>query len=655
MQIDKIINGSPVTVFTLRPHGLVSKDSVEVSGALFPTVIADFTGKKIAKRISDYEFQLFKDTSFSLPVSSVTTIDYLRLNKLGAIETSKPDTLAFLDNHSGVQINGGSAKNQPSYYVASFDGLNENGVPYNTVNPIAKGETDSLRSQRFDLSTYTVGSNIYMSYYYQHGGYGEQPDATDHLYLDFLDNTSTWNQVKDISGANGSADSFYIAMVPINDAKYFHSAFQYRFRSYGRQTGAYDVWNLDYIYINRNRTTADTTIRDYAIRNGNPTFLTTYTAMPFNHFFVGNKDSTTYFNKTLKTIVTHQANFPKPKVIEVKIKDQFQNSISSFQGPTDTDAFKDSTYTNTLTSVFFPVRTKPVYIDLSYSLADNQRTDASVNTTSGPIELMFNNVITKRTYLYDYYAYDDSQAESGFGSTSAGVKMAYQFVSERQDSLTHVDICFTRNKDVSLENSQIFLMAWGDSITTELYKQPIAIQYPNSPNGFIRYKIEPALVINAGSKFHIGYQKNFAQLLTVGYDRNKDARSKSFYADGNTWYRMDTPLADVQDAGSMMMRPVFYKTSNNIPLGIKQTYDNVNKNALLLYPNPASTTIDIIATDEIKMLYYTMYSLYGQTIASGVLTSTDHTLNIASLSSGMYLILCTDTAGQIYATRFVKE
>lgn len=657
LQIKHITNGSTVMVLTTRPHGLITNDAVFVSAAISPVTVS---GIKYINRISDYQFQLFDDPSLSTATSSPGPINYLRINKVGAKETLKPDTLAFYDNKGGVTITGGTAKKQLSYWTARFDGLDGNGVPYST-NPTLKGYTDSLRSQRFDFSTYTPADSLYMSFYYQHGGYGELPDAADHFYLEFLDNTFHWNVKKDVTGTTGGSDTtFYRVMVPIDSVKYFHNAFQYRFRSYGRQAGAYDVWNLDYIYLNKNRTFKDTTLLDLAIRDGDQTFLKGYTAMPFDHFFNGYHDDDIFFKNVIKTTVSNQSRFSKPKNVFATVVDQAGNIIATAQSADEQSPYLDSTYTNTLTPISFPVRT-PQYVDLIHGLNDVRRSDDSVATLK--MDMMFNNIITKRTYLYDYYAYDDSEAEAGFGSNYSGVEIAYQFTSQRKDSLTHVDLSFTNNKDGSLENFQIYLMVWGETLVVDdshpqLYKEPISVHYPSTINGFVRYKLNTPIAIDSAKKFHIGYRKNFAQLLSVGYDRNIDSRSKSFYKESTQWFGMnDTtnsgdPLVD--DAGSMMIRPVFYKASSNVPVGIHPAQED-NKNKLLLYPNPATTTIDIVSTDELSNLNYTMYSLYGQIVLSGSITATEHTINVAQLSSGLYLIRCTDEKGTVYTTRFIKE
>ncbi|MBC7487692.1 MAG: hypothetical protein H7282_13145, partial [Cytophagaceae bacterium] len=549
IHLDSIKKGTPVTVYTLRPHGLVSKDTVEISGALDPTTIADFTGKKIAKVISDYEFQLFKDTAFAIAnaLSSSIKIDYLRISKLGARETIKPDTLAFYDNHSGVQINGGSAKNQPSYYVASFDGLNENGTPYSS-NTLAVGYTDSLRSHPFNFSGYTAASSIYMSFFYQHGGNGEAPDANDHLYLEFLDATQQWNIVKDLNGTDGgAAEVFHAVMVPINDNKYFHNNFQYRFRSYGRQSGSYDVWNIDYIYIKKYRTAADSLLYDFSIQNADQTFLKKYSAMPFNHFFA--YTDTTQINVHLKSFVTNQKLIGKSKGMEAIVKDQFNNQIGYRVTVNDQDQLKLKTYIDTLPlPLTFPTRNKPMYVDITYRLADDQTTDLTTDT----VELMFNNALTKRTYLYDYYAYDDSEAESAFGTNFSGTQIACEFKSEIKDALTHIDICFARSKGPNMEGSQIYLMVWKNALTdaNNIYKKVIAIHYQNFANGFSRYELASPIILDSLSKYYIGYQQNFPSLLTLGYDRNKDSRKKMYYKESNAWIQMSTDPNI--DSGSVM-------------------------------------------------------------------------------------------------------
>jgi hypothetical protein len=656
LSIDHIVSpGTSINVYSIRPHGLVDGDTIDLSGAA--TGILGLSGYKFAKKITDYQFQIYDDKALSTATTnSATTIPYVRISKRGAKETVTPDTLTFYNNHGGVKITGGSAKNQPGYFVASFDGLNENGSAY-SLSSSAVGYTDSLTSQPLNLKYHYVGATkvnyvltdtIGMSFHYQHGGLGEEPDAGDHLYLEFLDSTKTWHVVKDLTGTNaGNKDSFHVAMIPIDDAKYFHKSFKYRFRSYGRQSGLYDVWNIDNIYIDTNRTISDSIINDFAIRNGDASFLKNYTAMPFDHFFPA---IPTHAKTSLQFTATNQLQFLDSRVPKLTLVNHLKDTIVSII-PTGTDlgTQKDTTYTFNISTYNFPALTlnKPTYIDQIYGLKDEQATDYD---PPSPFDVMHNNFISRRTYLYDYYAYDDSEAEAAFGTNQAGSQLAMQFVSEATDMLTHISICFAHSKGPNQEGSQIYLKVWKDTLSNSVVEQPINIHYQNYLNGFYSYELSSPISLNAGQKYFIGYKQNLSSLLTLGYDRNNDSRTKMFYNESNSWASIDSNLAD---AGTMMIRPVFFKAGSNIPSGV--LHPEADKSGLLLYPNPATNTIDIIATDKLKDLNYTIYSLYGQVVANGLLTSTEHTINVSYLSTGMYLVLCTDAEGKIYTTRFIKE
>src|SRR5690606_23851452 len=70
---------------------------------------------------------------------------------------SKPFNLAYADtglweNSSSVWINDGMAIQPPTLYVATFDGLNSSGAPYNTNEVLLTGYTDTLMSRPIDLS-----------------------------------------------------------------------------------------------------------------------------------------------------------------------------------------------------------------------------------------------------------------------------------------------------------------------------------------------------------------------------------------------------------------------------------------------------------------------------------------------------------------------
>lgn len=162
-----------------------------------------------------------------------------------------PDVSKWLPNE-GTFINNTFPVNPLTKNVASFDGLNSVGVPYSTSNS-AKGVTDKLTSIYIDLSASASNCSIpTLVFLYQCGGNGEPPDAleSDSLVLQFMDNRGNWI-FQWGSLAVTKNDTFYMAKVPVSDPSFYHNKFQFRFYTKGSQSGAYDVWNLDYVSLNR--------------------------------------------------------------------------------------------------------------------------------------------------------------------------------------------------------------------------------------------------------------------------------------------------------------------------------------------------------------------------------------------------------------------
>jgi hypothetical protein len=146
-------------------------------------------------------------------------------------------------------------------------------------------------------------------------------------------------------------------------------------------------------------------------------------------------------------------------------------------------------------------------------------------------------------------------------------------------------------------------------------------------------------------------------LLTVGYDRNNDARPYSYYNNNSTDHVSDYILMSTDpniELGSMMMRPIFYNIANNVPTGVLQP-NHTLKNSLILYPNPTSSSISITLKEDIQKMSYTIYSLYGQVMATGEITPEENSIPVGFLSTGMYLITCTDAQNITYSSRFIKE
>ena len=147
-----------------------------------------------------------------------------------------------------VWVNSGMGINTPSYNVATFDGIDSLGMPYNINIPTAKGLADRLISRpiRLDLIAPSVRDSVFIFFYYQWKGRGEAPDPTDEFSLWFRGGTNSWTKVWADTIKNHKDSVFIPVKLFISDTSYFHSNFQFKFQNYARLSGPFDTWNLDY-------------------------------------------------------------------------------------------------------------------------------------------------------------------------------------------------------------------------------------------------------------------------------------------------------------------------------------------------------------------------------------------------------------------------
>ena len=100
-----------------------------------------------------------------------------------------------------VFVNNNMAVNAISRGVATFDALDQFGVPYDTLLPYHQVYADSLTSKSIDLSSHTAADSVYLSFFYEPKGNGFAPKATDSLMLYFHSSTGSWDKVWSSAGS----------------------------------------------------------------------------------------------------------------------------------------------------------------------------------------------------------------------------------------------------------------------------------------------------------------------------------------------------------------------------------------------------------------------------------------------------------------------
>ena len=75
-------------------------------------------------------------------------------------------------------------------------------------------------------------------------------------------------------------------------------------------------------------------------------------------------------------------------------------------------------------------------------------------------------------------------------------------------------------------------------------------------------------------------------------------------------------------------------------------------NEYSVYPNPANSVVTISGEN---ILNIEIFNIMGQTVFSKICNADEHTINIANLNSGVYLIKVGTASGKEFAKRIMKE
>jgi hypothetical protein len=616
----------PVTMTTHGLHGLYDGDEILIfdvrdSASSPGLLLSHLNTKHYTKRIDPFTVGLYSDQNLTIPVLGNDSI--IVETRVGAWVrknyqwSQNPDTLKWV-NAGGVYINDRYAIDPPSHHVATFDGLDATGKGYSTLN--TDGLSDVLTSLPIDLSSNTPADSLIMSFYWQGAGIGERPDITDSLHLQFKDQTGTW---KIVWSMKGDSTAFSQVMLPVTDPLYFHNGFQFRFRSFGKVSGSYDVWNLDYILLDTGRTVTYPYHPDLTISKIPVSILKNYTAIPYRDFFSATVkpliDSGNYVLRNLslsKTTSPRASIDPDPRI--TGITDDFSKAFFQRIAP---DAL---VYDTTEMSLYFPIdpnlitdQNKPVKLKYTISGATS---DVQVEG----VQYKCNDSAFAYNMLDNYYAYDDSSAEWGVGISGAG-EFAVKYVivePSMNDTLIGVDIYFPQIQ--TNQAGQPFVLTIWQSIQPDniLKKQSIALSY-TSLNRFKRYMLDEIIIVS--DSFYIGYDQSSNFFVQMGFDKNTDSHTNVFYNVSGSWLPFTEP-------GSVMIRPVFGSS-------VSQTTSVLNPNASALacevFPNPGTGVFHI--SGDIDRIVLT--DLSGRTVLEKDFTNNGiKELDASSLPEGLYLL-----------------
>ena len=531
-------------------------------------------------------------------------------------------SIASIDlwEQSSVFVNRSYPLNPPTIGVATFDGLDRSGLardfnPSNTTDP-----SDTLLSKEIDLS----GSNsVYLMFYYQAKGIGDAPEIQDKLVLEFFNDTLGWEQVW--SSDDTVLQEFTKVVAVIDEPKFLHDSFQFRFRNYATISGNFDHWHLDYVKLDELLSATDTSqLNDVAFVYSSPSFLNRYFEMPWTHFLNNElselKDSIDIKlrNNDASTNVDYQYNV-------------FENDNQIFHYPL-IGVSRNVSVLSYDTIGNFSFSDPPINVESNVFNSFQSDTATFViqniiGTASSDNKL--NDTIYHNQNFYSHFAYDDGTAESAYGINVNGARLAYEFSLNRPDTLRAVQMYFPQMLD-SVSHIPFNLTIWekinglpGDILHT----QTVFPVHTENMAYHTYYIDQPFKIVGT---FYVGWKQITDDLLNIGLDKNNEANNYMLYDAGAGWTMSSYP-------GSWMIRPIL--SMNEIVSSVIDI--NVR---FQVYPNPVFSELSIVTSCLNSII--SIYSLQGVLLKRINVNSGVANIDVNDLSSGVYFVELLNDEGK---------
>ena len=541
---------------------------------------------------------------------------------------NSPVADADLWQQSSVFINRTYPINPITVGVATFDGLNKEGLAYAINMVTSQGDADTLLSQEIDLSAVDTA---YFMFYFQPQGLGDNPQVEDSLMLEFKDSNGNWNVEWKIAGSTNQ--EFKKKVFLLKTADYLFATFQFRFRNKATLSGNFDHWHIDYIKLDEFVNPIDTSkLNDASFVYRAPSFLKRYEQMPWTHFK----------NNELAEMNDTAAIFLRNNGASINVDYQynvFENNNQIAHYPTlgvsrnesvfDYDSIGNFEYKNPPISVSSSTFTSLMPDSVSFLIQHVIGTGQQDNK--------WNDTLYYKQEFNSSFAYDDGIAESAYGVNINGAKVAYQFQLNRPDTLRAIQMYFPQMLD-SVNHIPFKLTVWDNingsgSIIHQQEVYPVHTEY----GAFHTYPLDS--LFQLVGTFYIGWEQTTNDLLNIGLDKNKLANQYMFYNVGAGWNNSSYP-------GAWMIRPIV-SMEEVILSSMNETSYN-----FLIYPNPATEELTIVSSSGNNLI--SIYNLQGILVKQLYILDAESKINIADLSIGMYVVEVNNNVNSNFQKLIIK-
>ena len=556
--------------------------------------------------------------------------------------------------NNNVLVNSGFPLYPTNYNAATLDILDMTGKVYSHASS-SPFIADSLISNPISLKELTPADSVYFSFYYQPQGNGDAPETADSLVLMFgckTDTTLVWNHIWSTEGV--TLDSFLLAndgnyfkqvMIPILDEKYFGNEIVILFYNYGsvpstmypNDRSNVDNWNIDFVYLDKNRKAENTSFPLVTFSEKSPSLLNRYQSMPYRQYvsnptvaiateynmYIANLDSTSArikYSMHVENVVsgwTYDYN-SKWSSLSSLTKSGFQNC----EGDNSTQACPR------LKNFLFDMDDK---VDTAlYKITHVITVDDTVSQAKG-------DTLYGLQSFENYYAYDDGTPERGYGVVPGESCFASQFGISMPDTLCGVYLLFNRtHKDANYDFFDI--VVWNNNNGkpgNEIYR--LKNQRPEWDEEdiykFAYYPFDKILKVNG--TIYVGIMQHDKETINIGFDTSNDNSQYNFYDVGNGWENSGMK-------GSLMIRPVF---GGDYDIPEKTTQNS----RLRLFPNPSRDVINIGDLDVDTCREIMIFDMTGRLMKH---FTHELSLDVNDLPTGLYMMRVVSDS-KVYTEKFM--
>ncbi len=533
-----------------------------------------------------------------------------------------------------VRLNSTMSADPPSYGMVTFDGLNASGKPY---QPGYRGNaafpTDTLTSLPINLAGLRNADSVIFSFFVNSGGVGDPPEAGDSLVLQFLAD-SAWTGTRWVrhrwvnvwvSRGHSAPQWQYVAIPILSDTllRFFAPDFRFRWIRYANPGGNFDLWHIDYVYLNKERRSGQIDWVDVSAVNAYPSVLKDYTAMPWHHFI---RRPSEFLAPSLFLDIHNLSDGPRNVTFQVSMYDAASGK-EIFASPAYALNVAAGPYRFSFSNGFN-------YVAVS---SDSPGVRLVYRAQTFPDIFRSNDSLVFNQPFGDFFAYDDGTAEAGYGliNTSYG-KVAMRFYLPEADTLRAVAIAFNESEVQSAQSPSFRLGVWrkiGPGSADQLiYQSPV--YYPKQApriGNFYYYPIDTVLVV--AGEIYVGWIQTDDVFLNVGLDMNFPQRHPSaasfpflhYYAQGQ-W--RPTRLAAV---------PLIRLVRGNPLRPVASAKGPSQRPAIRLFPNPAFRRLHLEGSAEEPIVSVTLHAPNGKVVKRWHGRAPRATLSLEGLRKGVYI------------------